>query len=75
MTHRTLNKDGTPDCEGTSEVVCPYCGYTFEASYELFSGRGRRLDEALVECQDEECGKTFKATEEHTVDYTSEKLA
>jgi len=47
----------------TDEIVCPYCGYEFENSYEYIGD--------LVEC--EECGKNFSFYTDTTIRYTTHK--
>jgi hypothetical protein len=44
------------DCSYTDEVVCPYCGFEFGDSYELFEFNFRDYIEGL-EC--DECKKEF----------------
>ncbi len=58
------------ECEGTDEVVCPYCGYEFEASWEFFSESHRMFEE--IDCNG--CGKKFRATADYSVTYYSEKI-
>jgi len=49
------------DTQGTSEIVCPFCGYVFSDSCE-YNG------DDMVEC---DCGKQFTLdTEYETVYYT-----
>jgi hypothetical protein len=57
------------DCSYTDELVCPYCGYEDSDSWEYFSRSG---DSTNAECG--ECGKTFRASQNVTVDYSSKKL-
>jgi hypothetical protein len=57
------------DCSYTDELICPYCGYEDSDSWEYFSRLG---DSTNAECG--ECGKTFRASQNVTVDYSSEKL-
>lgn len=52
--------------EYTDNIVCPYCGYTFEDSWE-FDG----------ECDNEdcpECEKAFSWSRSVTIDYSTTKL-
>lgn len=57
------------DHEYTDEVVCPYCGYEYGDSWVYFS----RNDEAVkIEC--DECGKCFRASQNVSVDYSTDKL-
>ena len=55
--------------ELTDEVVCPYCGYEHEASYEMFDGGDG--EEAVVQCNG--CGKTHPVYMNISVTYTSRK--
>lgn len=48
----------------TSKIICPFCGYEYEESYELIG-----LD--LVEC--DACGARFELETEETVTYTTRK--
>lgn len=50
----------------TEEIVCPYCGYEHENSWEWEGSGGRE------ECA--ECGKEFKWESETVVTYCTEKL-
>ncbi len=45
------------DCEGTYQVICPYCGYEIPDSYEYIGNEDRDGEESNVDCPD--CGKTF----------------
>lgn len=56
------------ECEGTDEVVCPYCGYEFEASWEFFQDHSNTTD---IECMG--CDKTFECEQEVVVSYTTSK--
>lgn len=56
------------DCKGTSEVVCPYCGYETSDSYEHFRGQECCAD---IEC--DECGKKFEAAAQYSVEYSTSK--
>lgn len=53
------------NCTDTEEVVCPYCGYEFEDSWEF-------VDEEITECG--ECGKEFIISEYVDVTYSTSKL-
>lgn len=58
------------DCEGTDEVVCPYCGHEHSDSYELFRNScGVREDITCLGCE-----KTFRARADYSVTYYSEKV-
>ena len=48
----------------TDEIVCPYCGYVFDESYEY-------IGDELVECPD--CMKKFELESEEIVEYTTTK--
>lgn len=54
--------------EYTDEIVCPFCGYIFSDSWEYESDCE---DIGLLECR--ECEKSFYATRNITVDYSTEK--
>jgi hypothetical protein len=58
------------DCCMTDRVVCPYCGYKHEDSHEYFNSSYD--DNTNIECC--ECGKHFSASQNVTVDYSTEKL-
>jgi len=47
------------DTQGTPEIVCPFCGYVFDDSWE-YNG------DDMVEC---DCGKKFNLYSEYTVEY------
>ncbi|QVK17752.1 hypothetical protein KHQ81_13005 [Mycoplasmatota bacterium] len=51
----------------TNEIVCPYCGYEFSDSWE-FDGDE---DLGLIEC--EECDKSFYATRDIEITYSTQK--
>lgn len=55
------------DTSSTDEIVCPYCGHEFTESFDY------RISEwgEDVSCQNEECGKTFRAISEISVTYSS----
>ncbi len=57
------------DTEMTSEIVCPYCGYKFDASYECFGDEYG--DGAEIETDCDSCEKGFKVTMSLSVDYSS----
>lgn len=57
------------DHAGTSEVVCPHCGFTFSDSSELFDDYATA---AVVDC--DECCEMFNVEREFTVTYTTRKL-
>jgi len=59
------------DCEYTSEIVCPYCGYEFSDSWDVNSSVG---DGDLDNQECDECGKTFFCRRDIDVSYVSEKL-
>ena len=53
------------DYEFTDEIVCPYCGYKFNDSWEMGT------DDIDQDCP--ECGKHFSWSTDVTVKYISEK--
>lgn len=53
------------DCSNTSELVCPYCGYEHQDSWEIGSG------EDSFTCN--ECNKDFKFEQETTRTFSSYK--
>ena len=53
------------DCKFTRELVCPYCGYKFNNSWEL-------RDEGNIEC--ESCEKIFDYERDVVVSYISYML-
>ena len=57
------------DHVGTSEVVCPHCGFAFSDSSELFE---EYATAAVVDC--DECCEMFNVEREFTVTYTTRKL-
>lgn len=56
----------------TDEVVCPYCGYEDDSSWEWF--RGDFNDEAQDEDSCGKCGKPILATQHITIRYSTEKV-
>ena len=56
------------DHEYTKEVVCPYCGYEFQDSWEFFTHH----DYQLVHC--DECENDFHASALRSVKYVSRKM-
>lgn len=50
----------------TSEIVCPYCGYEHEDSWEYTE------DYDKIPCED--CGKEFKYSREVEVTYSSSRI-
>lgn len=53
------------DCFHTKDVVCPWCGYVHQESYE-FPGDGED------ECED--CGKRFRYSRTVSVTYTTKRV-
>jgi DNA-directed RNA polymerase subunit RPC12/RpoP len=53
----------------TDEVVCPYCGYEFEDSWEFFTN-----DQEDTEIDCDECDKTFVASRNITITYSTHEL-
>jgi len=64
------NKD--IDCSYTDEVVCPYCGFEFGDSYELFEFYNSH-GESNVDVECDECGKEFNVDRCIEVTYNSYK--
>lgn len=52
-------------CNYTDEVVCPYCGYEYNDSWEFY-------DYEEEECC--ECGKSFYLSRHVEVTYCTEKI-
>jgi transposase len=50
----------------SSEIVCPYCGYTHNNSYELIE------DEGILEC--ENCGREFEYERNIEITYNTYPL-
>lgn len=63
-----MDKDFDPewDCWGTTELVCPYCGYVHSDSWEISD------DDGKIEC--EKCGETFVFARERSTTYITEKI-
>lgn len=57
-------------CEDTDEIVCPYCGYTFQDFWEVFSGE--TAVEVTLECPG--CEKEFLVEPNWDVTYYSSKI-
>ena len=55
----------------TEEVVCPYCGYEYQNSYELDLPEGGMSGPEKIEC--EECGKEFLVSMDLQVSYSTRK--
>lgn len=53
-----------------NKIICPYCGYEFEESWEYETGGEIELEE--TECYD--CEKTFHLSIEYDVQYTTTRL-
>lgn len=58
------------DHEYTKEIVCPYCGCEFTDSWEYSSDDE---DLGLIECYNEECGKSFYAYRDIDISYVTEE--
>lgn len=58
--------ESTIDHKGTSELVCPYCGYTHSDSWELTSENG------FSECT--KCEKNFFYERDIEITYCTKKL-
>ena len=52
----------------TDEIVCPYCGYEFEDSYEV----GENGLEFKMDCY--ECEKEFNCCPNYSVNYSTFKI-
>lgn len=61
---------GSMNHEYTMNIVCPYCGYEFEDSFDL---SGNMDDGDIEECICEECGKDFEYTLNVDVTYSTSK--
>lgn len=57
-------EDFSGDTDGTSEIVCPWCGYESQDSWEL-------PDNDIRDCDN--CGKTYRHYREVIVSYSTEK--
>lgn len=53
------------DHDYTSEIVCPYCGYEFDCSYEYSS-------DDTIDCH--ECEKIFSMIKYFNVNYSTKKI-
>lgn len=53
----------------TSEIVCPWCGYEHEESYEFFGRHCGDGDETEIECCS--CSKSFGGEIHMSVEYSS----
>lgn len=53
--------------EGSYEIVCPYCGYTFQDSWDFSD------DASDLEC--DRCGRTFEYQREVSVTYSTKQKA
>ena len=58
------------DHEYTREIVCPYCGFEHSDSWDY------HLDETPtdIDCQNDDCGREFRAYADFDVTYISEKI-
>lgn len=54
----------------TDELVCPYCGYEFNCSYDVVESQ----TSGTAECEAEDCGKTFRFCVDTTIEYTTERM-
>lgn len=55
--------------DATPEIVCPYCGYTYEVSSEFLVGNITDGKECCMKC-----GKAFKWCAEFDVTYSTSKV-
>ena len=65
---RDYGKFNIIDHKYTNEIVCPFCGYEFGDSWEY---RDDCEDLGLIDC--DECHKSFYATRNITIDYSTNK--
>lgn len=57
------------DCQYTDEIVCPYCGYENDESWEYYRGLEDYDSYTTVECS--ECQKEYEVYREFEVHYSS----
>lgn len=57
------------DCDCTDEIVCPYCGYEHEESYEYI---GHNESDKIIDCAS--CDKRFNVSVEYSVTYSTQKV-
>lgn len=57
------------DYKNTDEIVCPYCGWKNECSWEV------RFDAGTIKLTCEECNREFKCEAEDSRTYSSYKLS
>lgn len=60
------------DHEYTRNVVCPYCGHEHDDCHEHFGREFQWEEESEVDCHS--CEKTFKASREFSVTFSTEKI-
>lgn len=58
------------DHEYTREIVCPYCGYVFSDSWDY----GLETRPSEMECNNEDCLKTFDAYIDVDVTYITDRI-
>ena len=56
------------EIENTKEMVCPYCGYICDDSWEFDENNGTRY------CGNDFCGREFYYSRNIVVDYSTSKL-
>lgn len=59
------------DTEYTNEIVCPYCGNTFDDSWEIAGNSDGDISE--TDCG--HCGKPFEFETHIRITYTTRKIA
>lgn len=55
------------DCDGTLEIVCPWCGYEYGDSWEFGNN-----ESGIDDCQG--CEKPFSWSRNISIDYSTEKI-
>jgi len=63
-------KESKIDCDYTSDIICPYCGYKFRDSWEVDFGSM----EGVVEEICDKCENTFTVGRNVEVTYSSSKI-
>lgn len=56
------------NCGFTDDIICPYCGYRFEDSWEFNNG-----DECVDDVVCHSCEKTFDLVVDYSVTYSTYK--
>ena len=55
--------------ESSDEIICPYCEYEFNDSFEIEGG-----EEDLGEIDCYNCDKAFSAQRNYSISYSTEKI-